>query len=230
MLRPLTGEEEWLGRLQGVRAWRPPKAETILIVPHPDDEVLGVGGLIAYQYRRRVPTMVIAVTDGEAAYSDQQDLGSIRRVEQQKALAELGVRDDQTVRLGLPDSGVTSVESRLAQLLTPFITAETLVVAPWSSDHHPDHEACGRVAESLTRQVEGTLVSYLFWAWHHQLADNLMAQTVVRFDLDDHLQATKRLALANHESQLSRSTGEPILSESLLFPARRKFEVFILHE
>lgn len=43
----------------------------VVVAPHPDDEVLGCGGLIAAARAAGVPVLIIALTDGEQAYPDE---------------------------------------------------------------------------------------------------------------------------------------------------------------
>ena len=124
-------EDSWRRVLAQTPAWTPPAKRTVVVVPHPDDEVLGVGGLIAYQRRRSVEVRVVAVSDGEAAYPDAEDLGPLRIVEQERALARLGVPSECIVRLGLPDSCLHDHVATLMEVLTEMVDADTLLVAPW---------------------------------------------------------------------------------------------------
>jgi LmbE family N-acetylglucosaminyl deacetylase len=229
MLTPVTAEETWLTSLVSTPFWRPPACPTVIISPHPDDETLGAGGLIAYQRRQGIPVVVVAVTDGEAAYDDSPGLGDLRREEQNRALAELGVDVCHTVRLELSDSAVTGCEAELTNLLLPLVARDTLLVAPWSLDPHPDHEACGRAAEVAAERCGATLVSYVFWTWHHRTAEDLHGLRLVRFAMDEQLRSARAAALAHHHSQLVHPGGSPILPDLLLSPARRSFESFILH-
>jgi LmbE family N-acetylglucosaminyl deacetylase len=209
--------------------WLPPLWPAVVIAPHPDDETLGAGGLIAAQRRRGIPVKIIAVTDGEAAYADALGLGEIRRGEQQAAANELGVEASDIVRLGLPDSNVAAFEQKLTDCVRPFVRPGTLLVAPWSGDPHPDHETCGRVAERLVTGSGCILIFYLFWTWHRKPVESVAALPKRRFELDDQLQGARTKALSQHRSQLEWKTGSPILPSSLLDPARRPFETFILH-
>ena len=96
---PVTSERVWLDTLHSAPPWKPNDGRTIVVAPHPDDEVLGAGGLIADRRRRHVPVTVVAVTDGEAAYAGVEGLGSLRRNEQSKALARvLGVAESDIIR------------------------------------------------------------------------------------------------------------------------------------
>ena len=130
--------------LSRLPVWDPPGAPMFVIAPHPDDETLGAGGLIARQRMRGSDVVVAAVTDGENCYPDSVGMGEIRCLEQEAALKRLGVERDNIVRLRLPDSAVSSNEEELVERLMPLVSSDTHVVAPWSGDFHPDHEACGR--------------------------------------------------------------------------------------
>jgi LmbE family N-acetylglucosaminyl deacetylase len=171
-----------------------------------------------------VPVTVAAVTDGEAAYENTVGVAEVRKLEQQQAVNALGARGS-IVRLGLPDSAVSAHEAELEKRLWPLITSETLVIAPWSKDWHPDHEACARVAQRLCRQAAAELVFYLFWTWHRRTPEVFDDVDIRRFELRAELAAKKRAALACHVSQLEHE--EPILPRLLLAPALRSFETYV---
>ncbi|MST31813.1 hypothetical protein GHK86_03595, partial [Acidimicrobiaceae bacterium USS-CC1] len=65
---PGTSEAAWAGsdRLRELAALDLPEVARVLVVaPHPDDEVLGAGGLLQVLRGRGVAIEVCAVTDGE---------------------------------------------------------------------------------------------------------------------------------------------------------------------
>lgn len=226
MVIPLTAEEEWIAALQSTPVWVPPARPTIIVSPHPDDETLATGGLIAWQRKRDVPVQVIAVTDGDAAYPDQ-GLADRRRVEQERALQVLGVQTNCISRLAIPDSKVAAHEHRLTEFLYEVVTPESLVFAPWSLDWHADHEACGRAAERACTAKGAQSISYFFWTWHAKTPDSIASLNLRRFELDASLQQLKHKALQEHQSQLARGNGEPVLPPRLLAPAMRSFETFV---
>ena len=77
----------WAPQRTDAQRWEPPRKLTVVVAPHPDDETLLSGGLIAHQARAGVPVIVLAVTDGEAAYpGDPDGLARQRRREQRQAL------------------------------------------------------------------------------------------------------------------------------------------------
>jgi LmbE family N-acetylglucosaminyl deacetylase len=228
MIMPLVEEAGWLKALQALPAWLPRAAPVVIVSPHPDDETLGAGGFIASQCSRGIDVTVVAVTDGENAYSNSPELGELRKVEQEGALACLGVPKQKIVRFGLPDSSVESRETDLAERLSCMVTADTYLIAPWRGDFHPDHQACGRAAEEVSRQRGATLVSYFFWTWHLGEPSLLAGMNIYRFPLGEEQLRTKGRALSQHRSQLVRTGEEPILPERLLGSMRRSFEVFAL--
>jgi LmbE family N-acetylglucosaminyl deacetylase len=225
----ITSEQSWIEFLRGVRDWLAEPRPTVVVSPHPDDETLGAGGLIVMQRSRRIPVELLAVTDGEAAYPDMPDLGTTRQREQTRAAEALGLISDAIVHLGLRDSNVAGSEAALADRITEAIDSDTLLVAPWQHDPHPDHEACGRAAAAAARRTGATLVSYFFWTWHRLRPESLAGLPLRRMILSAEARTRRAKALACHRSQLHRNAGPPILPECFLAPARRPFETFIVY-
>ena len=69
-----------------------PPATVVVVAPHPDDEVLGVGGLLRLLARAGTAIHIVAVTDGEASHPKSPTLTpralAARRVaETEQALA-----------------------------------------------------------------------------------------------------------------------------------------------
>ena len=227
MIIPVVQEAEWMSLLSDLPRWQPPEKPTVVISPHPDDETLGSGGLIARLRSRGTDVTVVAVTDGENAYGDDVGLGEIRVREQTNALGKLGVDPQHVIRFRFPDSGLRDCEGRLVEVLQSVVSENTHIIAPWRFDFHPDHEVCGRAAEAVARNKEVQITSYFFWTWHRgdrKMLDGL--QLVSLLLAPDEIRA-KQDALHCHQSQLERPGGSPILPDDLLGPARRTFEVFL---
>jgi LmbE family N-acetylglucosaminyl deacetylase len=227
MITPNVDDLAWRRQFEGLPSWQPPLTDTLVIAPHPDDETLGAGGLIAALRTRGIKVTVVAVTDGENAYADGIDLRETREQEQNAALARLGVGPDSIHRFRIPDSGVTAYEDRLIELLLPLVSEQTHVIAPWQHDFHPDHEACGRAAAKIAALKGAVLTSYFFWTWHRGTTELLQGLPLVCFPLDGERQRAKQQALLCHRSQLEHASGEPILPERLLGPVHWPFEVYL---
>ena len=224
---PITAEDDWLSCLADAPHWMPPLVPTIVLAPHPDDETLGAGGVIARLRTHGIPVTVLAITDGEGAYADTPDLDRLRVPEQTEALARLGVAETMVQRLGLPDRFVSEHEEELAAALRLTVQPGMQIIAPWSSDFHPDHQAAGRAAAQIAAEAKVPLFYYLFWTWHRGTPETLAGLHLLAVPLTESERATKLHALAAHTSQLSHDDGEPILSARLLQPAERTFEIYI---
>jgi LmbE family N-acetylglucosaminyl deacetylase len=233
MIESIVSEAEWLKALTPLPAWHPPREPVLVIAPHPDDETLGAGGFIASQRALGIDVTVVAVTDGENAYLDTdpisiETLRQTRCNEQANALDRLGVPAEKIFRLSLTDSGVSEKEEQLIHLLEPLVASGTHVFAPWTGDFHPDHEACGRAAAIVAEKVGARLTYYFFWTWHRGTPELLINLQLRAFHFDDEILRAKTEALQCHYSQLERASGDEILPDSLLAPARREFEVFAI--
>lgn len=227
MVIPLHAACDWLPTLSGLKAFTPGDAPVLLLSPHPDDESLATGGLLAAQRERGVPVTLVAVTDGEHAYAESTGLGTIRIQEQTAAALRLGIAKDDIVRLHITDSSVKVYQDELVERLLPLVSRETHIVAPWPRDFHPDHEACGEAALELTRRTGARLTFYFFWTWHRGTPSLLDGLELHAFPLTAAQQKAKADALALHGSQLAHTSGDPILHEEHLWPARLPFEVFL---
>ncbi len=226
LITPLVREVEWRSLLLGLPEWQPPRSHAVIVAPHPDDETLGAGGLIARLRLCGTEVTVVAVTDGECAYPDATLLGELREREQTAALARLGVGPDHIHRLRFRDSNIAASEQHLVEVLLTLVSSDVHVVAPWKKDFHPDHEACGRAAEAVASIKGARLTSYFFWTWHRGQPEVLDGLRLVSLRLTERERRAKQDALTCHQSQLKHVSGSPILPPDLLEPAQRPFEVY----
>jgi LmbE family N-acetylglucosaminyl deacetylase len=228
MIKPLSLEEEWSPVWEAATSWHPSEKLVLVISPHPDDETLGIGGFISTQVSEGVPVQVVAVTDGENAYGRGDfTLAANRRMEQSAAVKQLGLRSSDVIRLGLTDSGVSSEQSTLVERLLPLVSRETHIFAPWIGDFHPDHEACGRAAQTVARSAGASLTFYFFWTWHRGTPQLLQGLPLRSLSLSADHRRSKLSALTQYRSQLEHPSVEPILPHELLWPARRSTEIFL---
>jgi LmbE family N-acetylglucosaminyl deacetylase len=225
---PLCNESQWLDAWSKLPRWEAPSNPLVVVSPHPDDETLAVGGLIASRRAKGIEVTLVAVTDGENAYGVDHSLRAVRQGEQERAAASLGISPQKIVRLHFPDSGVETREDELIRRINLLLSPDTVLVAPWSQDFHPDHKVCGRVAERVAAKAGIALLSYFFWTWHTQEVAAVGHLPLMKFELEPQWRAAKTTALAEHQSQLARTGGAPILTDDLLWPARQDSEVFLL--
>lgn len=132
-------------RARGVPTWLDltPFRRVLVLAPHPDDETLGAGGLIALARAggATVRVLLLSAGEGEDPGVDPGGLATIRRLECVAALAALG--DVELEMLDGQDRGLTRDRRRLvagvARALTAFAPDLVLVTAP--GEWHDDHRA-----------------------------------------------------------------------------------------
>lgn len=202
----------------------------LLVAPHPDDEVLAAGGLLALLSAAGVPVEVVAVTDGEASNPGGSvppaELAAVRRTETDAALAHLGV--GRVTRLGLPDGGAGTLEDPVAAL---ELDPGDLLLGPWTGDGHPDHEAVGRGCVRAAARTGARLVEYPVWAWHWGTPGDprIPWSRARRVDLPAAGRSAKARAIGEFRSQVAPlgplPADAPVLSAAVLARFARPYEV-----
>src|ERR1700722_11526713 len=84
-----TAECRWASLLSHVTEWLPKQGPLLVVAPHPDDEILGAGGLVQSWVASGGAVTVVSVTDGEAADPNHPQLDLVRRGELRDALRKL---------------------------------------------------------------------------------------------------------------------------------------------
>jgi LmbE family N-acetylglucosaminyl deacetylase len=148
-----------------------PCRRAVVVAPHPDDEVLGTGGIIAMLRDLGVPVTVVAVTDGEASHPysaavDGSAMAGRRSLESQAAAADLGLAPGSRLRLGVADGRVAAASAAIVDALTSVLQADAWCLSTWRSDGHPDHESAGLAAYAACRAVGARLLEFPIWMWH----------------------------------------------------------------
>jgi LmbE family N-acetylglucosaminyl deacetylase len=213
-----------LSGLAGVRS-------AVIVAAHPDDEVLGAGGLISMLAASRVRLRLVAVTDGERSHLGHGSPGALARrraAETAVALRALGAQGAEVIRLGLPDGGLAKREEKLVNVLAPLVEGFDLCLAPWDHDLHPDHEAAGRVAR---RAASGVFYSFPVWMWHWASpADPRVPwNRALRVPLAPRTVSRKRSAITCFASQTEdRGHGlGPVLAPGMIAHFTRTVEVLL---
>jgi LmbE family N-acetylglucosaminyl deacetylase len=185
-----------------------------MVAPHPDDETLGAGGLLSAWAARGLPVTVLSLSDGEKACPEVAGLAEIRHAELARALGALGFYPDRpnVIRLSLPDGELGKYEQKMADVIRELLQPESLLVAPFELDGHPDHDAAGRAALIAARTKNATLVQYPIWAWlWHAPQLHAARPRAVRFQLTSNSWAAKQLAIDQFRSQLEERPGGAII-------------------
>jgi LmbE family N-acetylglucosaminyl deacetylase len=222
----------WLSTLPGAGlAGLARVTSAVIVAAHPDDEVLGAGGLISVLAASRARLRLIAVTDGERSHlghASPAALARRRTAETAAALRALGARTAEVIRLGLPDAGLADREDELTAALTPLVAGFDLCLAPWDRDLHPDHEAAGRAARRASPRA---LYCFPVWMWHWAgPADPRVPwERALRIPLPPRAVSRKRAAITCFASQTEdRGHGlGPVLSPGMIAHFTRPMEVLL---
>ena len=175
--------------------WHPEERSLIVVAPHPDDETLGAGGLIHSYAQRQLPVTIISVTDGEAACPEVADLARVRQSELRAALGMLSAQHAEIIRLGIPDGRVKENPSSLADALRSVASPDSLIVAPFERDGHPDHDAAGEIARQIAHRQGLTLAAYPIWAWHQAAPEVFSGRPIADLNLTPEARTAKGNAI-----------------------------------
>jgi LmbE family N-acetylglucosaminyl deacetylase len=214
--------------------WQPSIERTLVIAPHPDDDVIAAGGLLQRVVAAGGEVSVVFVTDGEnnpwpqrymerrwfLRSQDRAAWGAMRRREALCSLARLGVAKAATRFLAFPDQQIAALarsgDMRLGDQLQTLVDAfrPTLIVSPSASDLHSDHRAIAWFAHAAAQGTE--ITTYLV---HGTPQPERLMWTVV---LSERERRRKREAIECHTSQLvlsrKRFLGHAGLTESFGAP------------
>lgn len=209
-----TPESVWAGHTSFAHLDIHTCPELIVVAPHPDDEVLGVGALASELAARGVPVTILSVTDGEASHPDSPtltptELAGIRRAESVRAAERLGL--PTAIPLGLPDGRVADHEADLETTIAERLHRGAWCAAPYRHDGHPDHETSGRAAADAARRSGAVLIEYPVWMWHWSTPcdPSVPWQRARTFHPTRHRQQRKRDAVSEFTSQIADLSPAP---------------------
>ena len=223
-----TSEAAWRSLLSPCDTWMPRAGPLVVVSPHPDDEVLGAGGLMYEWAARGHCVTVVSVTDGEAAYPRMPALAATRRGELKAALRKLSSRPISVVRLGIPDGRVDCYRNTVRNFVLSLLSAPVTLVVPFEHDGHPDHEAVGDVCREVALAHAIASVRYPIWAWHHGDPHSFANAHWGKFPLRAEAQTAKARAVRCFRSQLCPRQVEPIIPRHVLTYFERPYEAFLL--
>ncbi len=235
----------------GLEAFLPTASGGVLVLaPHPDDESLGCGGLLAALAEAGRPARVVVVSDGAASHPNSRThppdrLRALRREETVAALAALGLGPERLALLGLPDGGVPgagpgfdAAVTAIANLARRDPSPPAAVLATWRHDTHPDHVAVAAMGRAVAAELDCRALFYPVWGLRflHPTMGPAPAPAMrgpargTRLDVTATLDR-KRRAVAAHRSQTTPLIADDpegfILVPAVLNVMLRPFELFL---
>ncbi|MET4539572.1 LmbE family N-acetylglucosaminyl deacetylase [Arthrobacter bambusae] len=213
----------------------------VVLAAHPDDESLGAGGFLARLHGAGAEVDMILCTAGEASHPDSptttpEQLAAVRLTEFSAALS--GLAPSATWRfLELPDGQLAANADHIAAAIRESVagrTAEEIVIlAPYRSDGHTDHDTLGSVAADVATKGGYGLLEYPIWYWLWAGTNDATWNGWVRVPLSHEEQQAKAKAMHAHASQTEPLSGQPgdetLLSGTFLEHFERPWETFAWH-
>ncbi|EKD32432.1 MAG: hypothetical protein ACD_77C00103G0043 [uncultured bacterium] len=218
----------------------------LIIAPHPDDEIIGTGGLIVKKLSEGCKVTIVFLTDGECsgASSYQEEVKQARISLSEKTAKKLGIPLENLYRMHLPDAfvpkrgelGFADAVTKLVQLIDQI--NPSAIFATHFLDHWPfDHVACSQIASDAVIQLSRPNQSYkkpelwLYWVWawyffrpwkfHKLNFKNL-------YHLDINGEIAQKKDLMNIYLQPLSPEGKPwsgVLPEAMIFPFSKPIEI-----
>jgi LmbE family N-acetylglucosaminyl deacetylase len=191
----------------------PAGKKLMVLAPHPDDESIGCGGLIAKWLADGREALVVFLTNGAMGSPEARCAGSegerqrevqsrlvdLRRTEALQAMQALG--GAQSIFLDFPDGEVPKFLDGLAEKLAGIINSfrPDVIALPFVLDRHPDHRATTPMllrAMSLTNGLSPAIAFLAYEVW-----SPLQANVVVNISAEAE---TKAAAIRAYASQIAQ--------------------------
>jgi glycosyltransferase involved in cell wall biosynthesis/LmbE family N-acetylglucosaminyl deacetylase len=140
------------------------RGTALVLSPHPDDETIGCGLLLAQMARRGHSTSVALATDGGGGWYSAtprptpDGIVEIRNGEWHRALDALDVPKESRFEFGFADGTLCDhegeVAGRIGDLLLSLSPSQVFVTKPY--DPHPDHQTLARATRRAVIDVYGS--------------------------------------------------------------------------
>lgn len=229
-----------------------PSGGALVVAPHPDDESLGCGGLLAACAAAGRPARVVVVSDGAGSHPGSRAwprdrLVAQRQAEARAAVAALGLDPARDILfLGQPDTAVpmagAGFDAAVAALVRGAGPAPGSVFAPWRHDPHRDHTASFAIAAAAMQAWPAStrLLAYPVWglAFAHPIPGFPLPPEPLlpapprgfRLDVTRHLPAKRRAVMAHASQVTALIEDDPAgfrLPAAALDLAFRPFELYL---
>lgn len=207
--------------------------KTVIIAPHPDDEVIGCAGLIQALVERGTPPHVIILTGGEGSHrgccnTSAEDIIAARHQLTLDAAATLGLSLSHIHCLHYPDGRVTleHPETERLQVLLSELNPQSVFV-PHRGEGWSDHLQAAEITKHLLKGLDVSIYEYCVWMWYYNVWRlNFKQALLLRMSCAQHQR--KLQAMDEYVTPLA-SCGKPwsgVLPEPFLKAAKWNKELF----
>ncbi len=208
----------------------------VVVLAHPDDEVLGCGILLS----RHRDALVIHVTDGaprrraDAArlgFASPDAYAAARRSELEAAMALAGIGPDQLLGLGIFDQAASQDLVAITYRLVPLLRGASVVLTHAYEGGHPDHDATAFAVHAAGRLLGDEAPQVVEMPFYRASPDDWLRQDFapargvgqeITLVLSEEERRLKRRMYEAHASQAEVLSGFPIGVE--LFRRARPYD------
>lgn len=116
--------------------------DLLAIGAHPDDVEIGAAGSLLLAAKRGQRVGILDLT-----YAELSSNGTVERRQEEAAAADKLIGVAERFNFGFPDRGLEAVREAAIHRVVDLIraTRPRIVLAPYFSDRHPDHESVSRI-------------------------------------------------------------------------------------
>jgi LmbE family N-acetylglucosaminyl deacetylase len=213
----------------------------LIVAPHPDDETLGCGGLLARRAAEGCGITVVVVTDGCNLFRLSRwkietdptpaETSAMRKAETRRAVDILGGRSETIRFLDVEDGTLETQVGPVSETLSAIIreAAPDEIYVTSQHEAHPDHVAACAAVRAAMRKTGSRAALYRYViALRPGVSVSSAGEATTAVDIGGHL-ATKRRAVsqfASHLTIVARGQTEPFFKS--IEPWVQPTEVFFV--
>jgi len=233
------------------------KRKVVVFAPHPDDETLGCGGVIAKKVDEGYDVSVVFMTDGQHSLTElgisskitPMKMKEMRREEAIKATEILGLYESNLLFLDFEDTTLEEkredVQKRIIKVLKDVSPTE--VIFPQEREYNIDHRLTSAIVREAIRITKLHPIEYQYviaWSFPfylllhvvgehtlHLLTSSFLKKKLIRVDIAEFL-PLKEAAIKEYKSQitvLSNEQNRPALKHSFLKRFLKNEEKFFVN-
>ena len=146
----------------------------VIVAPHPDDEVMGCGGLIQRMHGQGCDIHIFVLTGGEGSHRGCCKMAGEQIIDARRALCKgidnsLGIDSEHLHMFSYPDGGIaySHEETERLRFLLHWIKPDAVFVPHWG-EGWPDHVNTRAIVKSILGK-EIPLFEYSVWLWYYNV-------------------------------------------------------------
>lgn len=163
-----------------------PSEVTLVLSPHPDDEVIGMGGTLHMHATNGSPVTVLYLTDGAGLGTSRDELVGRRRSEAEAVARDCGI---EQIFWTKRDTRLTNDEQTVREMANVVANLRpSRIYLPSYFDRHYDHFSTNAILAEALRVLGSPEIAVL----GYEVWDNVPFQNYI-VDISEHIEGKRRL-------------------------------------